>query len=367
MAKRRTPQSNIRHRDDDDAGASHTAISSDDSEEEEEEDPDEDDDTDDDDDSEEEEEDRGDEVGNRRDDDDDDDSDEDEDDDTDEDDESEEEEDDTDDLDEETLRDIGGTGTVPLARLNEVLEQNRQLTERLIAVTGGGKPTGAPAAEDPPAFDLKAKIKERNAKLLEGDEDAAATLDEEIIQYHQKQGAAAGAQAARELIEQDRTNAAVAEVMRDYPQLNDAKKKTFDADALQEVITLRNGYIQNGMSVAEALRKAANRLLGKAAREDDDGEDDEDRARGKRKVAKDPNQRSVKQLRNQMRRAQRTPPSLRNAGSGGKPAGGEMTAEQLARMPESKFKRLDPKAKSEARGDFVDTGEGRGRRRRDDE
>ena len=36
-------------------------------------------------------------------------------------------------------------------------------------------------------------------------------------------------------------------------------------------------------------------------------------------------------------------------------------------MPESKFKRLDPKAKSEARGDFVDTGEGRGRRRRDDE
>ena len=39
----------------------------------------------------------------------------------------------------------------------------------------------------------------------------------------------------------------------------------------------------------------------------------------------------------------------------------------LARMPESKFKRLDPKAKSEARGDFVDTGEGRGRRRRDDE
>ena len=363
MAKRHTPQ---RHpRDDDDSRHSTTSISSDDSDDDDDDDLG-DDDTDDDDDSEEEEEDRGDEVGNRRDDDDDDDSDEDEDDDTDEDDESEEEEDDTDDLDEETLRDIGGTGTVPLGRLNEVLEQNRQLTERLIALSGGNQPA-APETHAAPAFDLKAKIKERNAKLLEGDEDAAATLDEEIIQYHQKQGAAAGAQAARELIEQDRTNAAVAEVMRDYPQLNDAKKKTFDADALQEVITLRNGYIQNGMSVAEALRKAAKRLLGKAAREDDDGEDDEDRARGKRKVAKDPNQRSVKQLRNQMRRAQRTPPSLRNAGSGGKPAGGELTAEQLARMPESKFKRLDPKAKSEARGDFVDTGEGRGRRRRDDE
>ncbi len=365
MAKRHTPQ---RHpRDDDDSRHSTTSISSDDSDDDDDDDlGDDDDDLGDDDDDPEEEEDRGDNVGNRRDDDDSDGDDSDGDDDNDDADDYTEEEDDTDDLDEETLRDIGGTGTVPLGRLNEVLEQNRQLTERLIALSGGNQPA-APETHAAPAFDIKAKIKERNAKLLEGDEDAAATLDEEIIQYHQKQGAAAGAQAARELIEQDRTNAAVAEVMRDYPQLNDAKKKTFDADALQEVITLRNGYIQNGMSVAEALRKAAKRLLGKAAREDDDGEDDEDRARGKRKVAKDPNQRSVKQLRNQMRRAQRTPPSLRNAGSGGKPAGGELTAEQLARMPESKFKRLDPKAKSEARGDFVDTGEGRGRRRRDDE
>ena len=364
MAKRHTPQ---RHpRDDEDSRHSTTSISSDESDDEDEDD--ESDEDEDEDDQDDEDEDRGDDVGGRRrtDDDDDDQDDEDSEDEDDETDEDEDEDEDGPDADEETLRDISGNGTVPLARLNEVLEQNRQLTERVIALSGGGQPA-APAAAAAPAFDLKAKTKERNAKLLEGDEDAAAALDEEIAEHYQRQAAVTATTAAREVIEQDRTNAAVAEVMRDYPQLNDANKKTFDAGALKEVVTLRNGYIQDGMSVADALRKAAKRLLGKAAREDDDGEDDEDRARGKRKVAKDPNQRSVKQLRNQMRRAQRTPPSLRNAGSGGKPAGGELTAEQLARMPESKFKRLDPKAKSEARGDFVDTGEGRGRRRRDDE
>ena len=354
MAKRHTPQ---RHpRDDEDSRHSTTSISSDDSDDDDDDDlGDDDDDLGDDDDDPEEEEDRGDNVGNRRDVDDSDGDDSDGDDDNDDADDYTEEEDDTDDLDEETLRDIGGTGTVPLGRLNEVLEQNRQLTERLIALSGGNQPA-APETHAAPAFDIKAKTKERNAKLLEGDEDAAASLDAEIAEHYQQQAAVTATNAARAVIEQDRTNMAVAEVMRDYPQLNDAKKKTFDADALQEVITLRNGYIQNGMSVAEALRKAAKRLLGKAAREDDDGEDDEDRARGKRKVAKDPNQRSVKQLRNQMRRAQRTPPSLRNAGGSGRPVGGDLTAEQLANMPESKFRRIDAKAKAKARGDFVEKG-----------
>ena len=171
MAKRHTPQ---RHpRDDEDSRHSTTSISSDDSDDDDDDDlGDDDDDLGDDDDDPEEEEDRGDNVGNRRDDDD-----SDGDDDNDDADDYTEEEDDTDDLDEETLRDIGGTGTVPLGRLNEVLEQNRQLTERLIALSGGNQPA-APETHAAPAFDLKAKIKERNAKLLEGDEDAAATLDE---------------------------------------------------------------------------------------------------------------------------------------------------------------------------------------------
>lgn len=348
MAKRHTPQ---RHpRDDEDSRHSTTSISSDESDDEDEDD--ESDEDEDEDDQDDEDEDRGDDVGGRRRTDDDDD-DQDDEDSEDEDDETDEDEDeDGPDADEETLRDISGNGTVPLARLNEVLEQNRQLTERVIALSGGGQPA-APAAAAAPAFDLKAKTKERNAKLLEGDEDAAAALDEEIAEHYQRQAAVTATTAAREVIEQDRTNMAVAEVMRDYPQLNDANKKTFDAGALKEVVTLRNGYIQDGMSVADALRKAAKRLLGKSKVQADEEDDDEDRARGK---VKDPNKRSVKQLRQKMRNAQRTPPSMRNAGGSGRPVGGDLTAEQLANMPESKFRRIDAKAKAKARGDFVEKG-----------
>ncbi len=347
MAKRHTPQ---RHpRDDDDSRHSTTSISSDDSDDDDDDDLGDDDDAlGDDDDDPEEEEDRGDNVGNRR---DDDDSDDDDDDDADEDDEDDdtEEEDDTDDLDEETLRDIGGTGTVPLGRLNEVLEQNRQLTERLIALSGGNQPA-APETHAAPAFDIKAKTKERNAKLLEGDEDAAASLDAEIAEHYQQQAAVTATNAARAVIEQDRTNMAVAEVMRDYPQLNDANKKTFDAGALKEVVTLRNGYIQDGMSVADALRKAAKRLLGKAKVEPEDEDEDRPSSKGGQ------NRRTVKQLRGAMKKAQRIPPSLRNAGGSGRPVGGDLTAEQLANMPESKFRRIDAKAKAKARGDFVEKG-----------
>ena len=348
MAKRHTPQ---RHpRDDEDSRHSTTSISSDESDDEDEDD--ESDEDEDEDDQDDEDEDRGDDVGGRRRTDDDDD-DQDDEDSEDEDDETDEDEDeDGPDADEETLRDISGNGTVPLARLNEVLEQNRQLTERVIALSGGGQPA-APAAAAAPAFDLKAKTKERNAKLLEGDEDAAAALDEEIAEHYQRQAAVTATTAAREVIEQDRTNMAVAEVMRDYPQLNDANKKTFDVGALKEVVTLRNGYIQDGMSVADALRKAAKRLLGKSKVQADEEDDDEDRARGK---VKDPNKRSVKQLRQKMRNAQRTPPSMRNAGGSGRPVGGDLTAEQLANMPESKFRRIDAKAKAKARGDFVEKG-----------
>ena len=354
MAKRHTPQ---RHpRDDDDSRHSTTSISSDESDDEDEDD--ESDEDEDEDDQDDEDEDRGDDVGGRRRTDDDDD-DQDDEDSEDEDDETDEDEDeDGPDADEETLRDISGNGTVPLARLNEVLEQNRQLTERVIALSGGGQPA-APAAAAAPAFDLKAKTKERNAKLLEGDEDAAAALDEEIAEHYQRQAAVTAATAAREVIEQDRTNAAVAEVMRDYPQLDDGRKKTFDANALKEVITLRNGYIQDGMTVADALRKAAKRLLGKSKVQADEEDDDEDRARGK---VKDPNKRSVKQLRQKMRNAQRTPPSMRNSGSSGRPSGGGgLTAEQVANMPEGRFRRMDPKEKAKARGDFVEDGGGRRR------
>src|SRR5690606_6866112 len=123
---------------------------------------------------EDEDEDRGDDIDDDdiEDDDDGDDIDDDEDDDDDDDDDGDDDDDDDDDgdedpdvdIDEDSLRDIAGDGRVPLSRLNEVLEQNRQLMN-LLAQRGGVETNRSEGTVETPEFDLKAKQKERNEKI----------------------------------------------------------------------------------------------------------------------------------------------------------------------------------------------------------
>jgi hypothetical protein len=281
-------------------------------------------------------------------DDDDDDDDADEDDDDSDDDGDEDEEDDDDPIDPETLRQIGGTGTVPLSRLNEVLEENRLL--RIAAGQAGNGGTGGTATpadqQQPPAFDLKAKVKERNAKLLEGDEEAAADLDLEILEYQKQKAREEAAADLQRQSQQEKLNAAVADVQRLYPELNDRKRK-YSQERLDEVIALRNTYAQRGMALDEALRKAAARLCKPGRQQGDD--DAGGRKSGER------GERSVRELRRAMNRAQRTPPSIGRQGTGGRPQAGaaELSERDLVRMSDKKFKALDARTLAEARGDFV--------------
>lgn len=167
--------------------------------------------------------------------------------------ESEEEEDE---IDPEILAEISGEGTtmVPVARLNQVLEENKKLK--------GGKQEADPEPEEIPVFDLKAKLKERNSKLLEGDEEAALAIDLEIEANRE----AAATQKAVNAIAQDqaqRTNAkAISEVQAKYPQL--VEGDDFDPDALAEVVALRNVYLNKGDNLKTALFKAAEKVLGAA-------------------------------------------------------------------------------------------------------
>ena len=251
-----------------------------------------------------------------------------------------EDEDEDDDLDEDTLHEIGNSDTVPRARLNEVLEENRRLREASAA-------PAAPAEPAAPAFDLKAKTKERNEKLLEGDIDAASALDDEIAKHHAATAAQSAAAAATQAIMAERVLDAVAEIQRKYPVLND-KKRSFDRDTLDEVVALRNVYIGRGERMDVALRKAAKRICERGADLDDDGE----RGGGK---TKDRNVMTLKQKREAMRRARQQPPATGRHGSSGRPVKGasSLSEEAVARMSDAKFKALDPRDKAEARGDFV--------------
>lgn len=336
MARNRAPQGRQSFRDDDDADTELNISSGDDDLEEEEEEGDDED------------EDRGDDHEPTSNDDEDED-----DDDLDDLDEEEDEEDD-DDLDEETLRAIGNSDTVPRARLNEVLEENRRLREAQANGGGGG---GQP--EQQPAFDLKAKTKERNEKLLEGDIDGASAIDDEIAEYHADRASHSAVAAAQQVILQERVNETIAEIQRKYPVLNDKKRDVFDRDTLDEVVALRNVYIGRGDRMDVALRKAAKRICGRGEREDSGGSG-EDRRRA---PAQSRNEMTLRQKKEAMRRARQSPPALGRNGTSGRPAGSAvgLSEDAIARMPESKFRAMTPREKAEARGDFVSSGKSRRR------
>ena len=337
MARSRTPQKQARSPVDDDEETNLSISSDDDLDDDEDADPDEDEDAD---------EDRGDDHEPTPDEDEDADPDEEEEEgDPDEDDpdaDADEDEDEDADLDEDALREIGRDDVVPRARLNEVLEEVRQLREQI----GGG---GAPAKkDDPPAFDVKAKTKERNEKLLEGDIDAASAIDDEIAEFHRQQAASSAAAAAQQVIVQERVAEAIVEIQQKYPVLND-KKRAFDRDVLDEVVALRNVYIGRGDRMDVALRKAAKRICERVPDRDDDGEE------RRRKPKEDRNTMTLRQKREAMRRARQQPPAVSRHGASGRPAKGaaELSEDALRRMPDAKFKQLDQRDKAAARGDFV--------------
>ena len=274
------------------------------------------------------------------------------DDDDDDDDEGGDEEDD--DADDDALREIAGDSRmVPRARLNEVLERLRVLEAQQ-----GGAPRNDAAADTAAAevqFDLTAKIRERNELLLEGDTDAAGAIDGEIAAFYQQQAARAASEAATQVIQQEKVQDTIAALQKRYPVLNDRKKDLFDRDTLDEVVALRNVYIARGEPMHTALRKAADRICGR-------GEGKPGRSAERRQP--EPNQRSVRQMREAVRTQRRTPAPLNQHGASGRPAssGGleGMDEERLARMSPDKFRQIDEREKARARGDFV---EPRSRRR----
>lgn len=114
---------------------------------------------------------------------------------------------------------------------------------------------------NPPSFDFDAKEAERDEALLDGDTALAKSLSAEIRQAMLVEaGKIAQAEVAKIKTDeiantnhraaQEAANKAVA----DYPFLND------DPEAYDEVVALRDTYTRTGLSLPEAITKAADRV-----------------------------------------------------------------------------------------------------------
>lgn len=256
-------------------------------------------------------------------------------------------------MDPEVLRDIAGNGKkapVPYTRFAEVIAQRDQAIAALMQVPGAiaataAQPAAAPVKDPPPAYDFRAKMRERNKLILEGDEEGAAALDAEIhdktFELAEARATATAQAHASAVIQQDRAEAAVAAVFHDYPFLSDADPATFNAEALADVMMYRERYIKEGLSIPEAIRKAADKVAPMYTEKAPDKKD----ATGK-PPAKEPGA-----VRN-ARVAAAQPPKTHAVGTSSRRGQvaytegvGQMSDDEYQKMPEAERKRL--------RGDFV--------------
>lgn len=333
---------------------------------------------------EEEEEDRGDEVGGDGDDegdeedpdgdegDDEDEEEEEEEEDEDEDeeeDEDEDEEEDEEELSAEDLEALANEGMVPLARLNQVLDQNRQLNDQVIALLKGGvKAGGTGGGDEPPPFDLKAKIAARTKALVDGDEEAANALDLEIEDYRQAVAEEKAAQRVAAALQAQATTNAVASVRKAFPAL-DPESRKFNEETLDIVRATANLFQSKGMTAAEAIIKAAKRVLGEPAGGGDGTKPPKSgKKAAKAAAARDAQQRARdgKDARTQQQRlkdlarSKRIPPRTAGGGVPNRNSVRETDDDDASTVTEGRFRRMSDQEKREARGDFV----GSGRRRR---
>src|SRR5579862_3020825 len=238
------------------------------------------------------------------------------------------------DLDDDTLRDLAkdddDTPVIPKARFDEVVDERNRLLDHALK--------GAAAAakkDEPPPFDLKAKIKERNTKLMEGDEDAALAIDLEVEEYRTGQAAERAAQRYRAERVQEDVAEASGTVESKFPQLKPGSKK-YDQDVVDEVVALRNVYIQRGMPVGKAIIKASERICarGQAAADDDDRGDPKNVTRMQPRM-------TAAQIAEKMALQKRQPPRTGEQGVGNRERSGERVKDiDFENMSDAEFERM---------------------------
>lgn len=255
--------------------------------------------------------------------------------------------------------------TVPRGRLNDVIAERdhwRNLAQGL-AQRGGGEQTQRREQEQQaPAFDLKAKLKERAEAILEGDTDKIVALDEEIENFRnttvRREGEQAGRTAASAAYQKERMDEIVSAAFSRYPFLNDANAD-FSEEALRDVMMYKNRFMEEGDSPANALKKAVNRVCPYYAEElypergKGGGKKPAKGAKGDGDGARDPNSRDPRKIQRNARAGNRVPPNLGRAGTGSA-AGRRDLADRGARdIPGREYNDMTETEKKRLRGDFV--------------
>lgn len=239
---------------------------------------------------------------------------------------------------------------IPKSRFDEVNERRIRAEERL-KMLDEQRATAAKGAEEeaPAAVDLKDLRKQQRAALMEGDEDKAAELDEQIDAEVERRATLRAVANLSESQAKAELKAAAAAVIEDYPFL-DSTSRAANKEAIAEVVAFRDSYISRGMGHAEALMKAAEKVgkfyaPAKSKKVADEDDEDDDPKSAKTKI----DELRERRLRKNAKTANQQPARL-EGGVGNRGTGGKLNIED---MDDDQFSRLSEKDKAKARGDLV--------------
>jgi len=179
-----------------------------------------------------------------------------------------------DDISLEELEEIAGeekSKTVPHSRFNEVNEENKilkqQLADAQASRTQEPQKEVIPPKEETPPVSVKDLEKACYQAMLDGEEDKAVEIRMEINSIIQ----ANAEQSVRNSIKQEESvksaqqqqkefQATVNEIQAAYPML-DINSEEANEDAIDVVVALRDKYVAQGKSPAEALRTASEKAV----------------------------------------------------------------------------------------------------------
>lgn len=149
---------------------------------------------------------------------------------------------------------------VPKSRLDEVLAKQKALQKQLDELNQAKEQ----ALKDAPEYDFAAKEAEYQELVLNGEAEKAVELRNEIRNAEKEQFMFEVQQKMGQTVQQSQEMTALqqkaTEIQAKYPIL-DENSATFDADLTQEVLDLRDAFMVQGFSGADALQKATDYTL----------------------------------------------------------------------------------------------------------
>lgn len=249
---------------------------------------------------------------------------------------------------------------IPHQRFNEVnenLKTERKLREQLEqenerlrqqASQGAQPPEAAaatPPAAAPEAFNYRAAERRYQQLFLDGDEDGAAAVREEINAALRTEAQQQADQAARAAIRQELQQQAaqseaaqfqqsVAKVYAEHPKLS-PESADFDQALEQDVIDWSNVFVSRGMTRTEALQAAVQKLLPTAAP-----------APAPAKAKPATGQLTQEQIQRNLERATQQPP-LPTEGTG------QRRVIDISKLTDEEFESLPEADRRRARGDSL--------------